>query len=270
MINHSIARAIGLFFSLALNLLSFWAVGQTEGEFFRSFDGTKIYYEVKGKGEPVLLIHGFIVNSESWKRTELYTDLLAAGYQVILLDQRGNGKSDKPQDPQAYEKDAEAKDIMALATQLGLADYHAVGYSRGAIIASRLLLMDSRVKSAVLGGMGSDFTNPDWPRRILFYRALMGEDVPELAGMVKYVQDSKLDQRALAYLQKEQPSTTPDEFKTVTKPVLVICGDQDADNGSSKELAAMVPRSLLVRTPGNHNNALRTREFSEAVRRFIK
>jgi len=64
------------------------------GAYFRSFDGTKIYYEVRGSGETVLLVHGFIVNGQSWKRTELYKDLLIAGYKVIILDQRGNGISD--------------------------------------------------------------------------------------------------------------------------------------------------------------------------------
>ena len=84
------------------------------GAYFKSFDGTKIYYEVRGSGETVLLVHGFIVNGQSWKRTELYKDLLTAGYKVIILDQRGNGFSDKPHDSTAYDNDAEAKDIMAL------------------------------------------------------------------------------------------------------------------------------------------------------------
>src|SRR4051812_40588120 len=106
------------------------------GRFFTSFDKTKIYYEVKGKGEPVILVHGFIVNGQSWKQTALYGDLINAGYKVIILDQRGNGQSDKPHDSTAYESDAEAKDIMALANELKLKTYSAVGYSRGSIIVS--------------------------------------------------------------------------------------------------------------------------------------
>jgi hypothetical protein len=62
--------------------------------------------------------------------------------------------------------------------------------------------MDSRIKKAVLGGMGADFTDPEWPRRKMFYRALMGESVPELEGAVKRVKENGLDQLALAYLQK--------------------------------------------------------------------
>src|SRR6187551_3581607 len=104
------------------------------GRFLTSFDSTKIYYEVRGTGDAVVLVHGFIVNGQSWKRTELYKNLLEEGYKVIILDQRGNGFSDKPHDSTAYDNDAEAKDIMALMNLLKIKKYSAVGYSRGSII----------------------------------------------------------------------------------------------------------------------------------------
>lgn len=241
-----------------------------QDKFFTSFDGTKLYYDVKGKGYPVVLVHGFISTSESWTRSPLYADLITNGYKVIILDQRGNGKSDKPHDLKAYENDAEAKDIIGLMKYLEIKRYAAVGYSRGSIITSRLLVLDKNVSVAVLGGMGSAFTNPNWPRRELFYRALSGEPVEELAGMVKYVQESGRDQQALAYLQKAQPSTSPEELKKVKKPVLVICGDQDEDNGSSKELSEMIPNSVYKRVPGKHNDTAQSKDFSNEVITFLK
>src|SRR6185436_9507437 len=171
------------------------------GAYFKSFDGTNIYYEVRGTGEPVLLVHGFIVNGQSWKRTELYKDLLTQGYKVIILDQRGNGFSDKPHDSTAYDNDAEAKDIMGLMKHLKIKKYSAVGYSRGSIIVARLLALDKSIKKAVMGGMGAEFTNPERPRRIMFYHALRGDSVPELKAMVDNVKKQGLDQQALAYLQ---------------------------------------------------------------------
>src|SRR5258705_6978718 len=85
-----------------------------DSNYFSSFDGTKIYYEVRGEGKPVLLVHGFMGNSSGWKSGALYPNLLKRGYKVIVLDMRGNGKSGKPHDTTAYENDAEAKDIMKL------------------------------------------------------------------------------------------------------------------------------------------------------------
>ena len=240
------------------------------GSFFKSFDSTKIYYEVRGTGDAIVLVHGFIVNGQSWKRTELYKDLVAQGYKVIILDQRGNGFSDKPHEPEAYENDAEAKDIMALLKVLDIKKYSAVGYSRGAIIVSRLLVLDKTIQKGVIGGMGAEFTNPEWPRRIMFYKALSGEPVPELEAMVQNVKKQGLDQQALAYLQKAQPSTSKEEIAKIKQPVLIICGDKDADNGSSKELADLFKHPVYKITPGDHGGASRTKEFSTEVISFLK
>jgi pimeloyl-ACP methyl ester carboxylesterase len=243
----------------------------TDTASFKSFDGTKIFYDVKGDGEPVILIHGFIVTSDSWKNAQLYNDLLSSGFRVVTLDLRGNGRSGKPHDPEAYENDAEAMDVMILADRLGFVNYSVIGYSRGAIIASRLLVKDKRVKAAVLGGMGADFTDPKWPRRQMFYKALIGESVPELEGLVKRVKDDPaLDRLALAYMQKGQPSTTQAEFKKNKIPVLVICGDKDEDNGSSKDLAGLIPGSTYKRVPGVHNDAARSQEFSSETIVFLR
>ena len=240
------------------------------GSFFKSFDSTKIYYEVRGTGDAVVLVHGFIVNGQSWKRTELYKELVAQGYKVIIPDQRGNGFSDKPHEPEAYENDAEAKDIIALLKLLGIKKYAAVGYSRGAIIVSRLLVLDKTIKKGVMGGMGAEFTNPEWPRRIMFYKALSGEPVPELEAMVQNVKKQGLDQQALAYLQKAQPSTSKVELAKIKQPVLIICGDKDSDNGSAKELADLFKHPVYKVTPGDHGGASRTKEFSTEVISFLK
>lgn len=237
---------------------------------FPSFDGTVISFQVKGSGHPVFLIHGFSSNGNSWRNGLLYPELLASGFQVIMPDLRGNGRSDKPHKPEAYAGDAEAKDIIMLADLLGFKKYSIAGYSRGSIIASRVLVLDERVDQAVLGGMGSDFTNPEWPRRIMFYEALIGKPVKELEGMVKRINDTGLDQLALAYSQKGQPSTSKEEFSKVKTPVLVICGSEDEDNGSSKALAAMIPGATYTRVPGNHGNTSRSKDFSVAVTGFLK
>ncbi|MBC7745039.1 MAG: alpha/beta hydrolase [Flavobacterium sp.] len=241
-----------------------------DSNYFSSFDGTRIYYEVRGKGKPVLLVHGFIVNSNSWKRTALYFDLLNNGYQVILLDMRGNGKSGKPHIATAYENDAEAKDITLLMDILKVKHYSAVGYSRGSIITSRLLLLDKRIQKAALGGMGLDFTNPEWPRRILFYKALMGDSIPELKGVVNYVQSQGFDQLALAYLQKSQPSTSKEILGKFKQPIMVICGADDSDNGSAEDLSKVFPNGSFATVPGDHNHASATPEFSIKILDFLK
>jgi pimeloyl-ACP methyl ester carboxylesterase len=268
---HTIIITVILFSTNSFGALAQETNGSpTAKTFFTSFDGVKLYYEVKGTGDPVVLIHGFIVTGETWKKTVLYKELLNDGFKVITLDMRGNGKSDKPHDPAAYKNDAEAKDIMGLTKMLGIKRYSVVGYSRGAIIASRLVIRDKNVTKAVIGGMGTGFTNPEWPRRKMFYRALMGDSVPELAAMVKNVQAAGLDQLALAYLQNAQPSSSPQELKAIKKPVLVICGSEDEDNGSGMELSKLIPGATFATVPGNHGAAVGTPEFSKDVIEFLK
>jgi pimeloyl-ACP methyl ester carboxylesterase len=209
-------------------------------------------------------------SGENWKRKPLYGDLLLKGYKVITLDQRGNGKSDKPHTDEAYANDAEAKDIMSLLKFLKIGKYRAIGYSRGSIIAARLLVLDNNITAAVLGGMGDGFTNPEWPRRILLYRALSGEDVPELKAAMDNVTRSGLDRTALMYMQKHQPSTSPSQLGLLKQKVLIISGDEDNDNGSVEALGKMIPNSKIIRVPGVHNTAWSTNLFAEAVMKFLE
>ncbi len=238
--------------------------------FYTAPDGVRIYYETHGTGYPILLVHGFMGNCQSWKTSELYASLQAAGYQVILVDLRGNGISGRPKGCGGYANDAEAKDLMGIITALDIHRYTALGYSRGSIIAARLLVLDERVEQAVIGGMGTDFTNPDWPRRVMFYKALSGENVPELADMVANVKKNKMDINSLACQQKEQPSTSIETLATVRKRVLVICGDKDSDNGKAKQLSEVFAQSSFVTVPGDHGQAAQTAEFANAVLEWLK
>jgi pimeloyl-ACP methyl ester carboxylesterase len=242
----------------------------TDSGFYASFDSTKIYYEVRGEGKPVVLVHGFIVDGSSWRQSDLMRDLVANGFKVIVPDLRGNGRSGKPHNETAYAHDAEAKDIIGLMQHLNLKNYDAVGYSRGSIIVSRLLVLDKELHKAVLGGMGDGFTDPEWPRRIMFYEALSGKPVKELEGMVNSVKQRGLDTLVLAWLQKYQPSTGPAALKKIKQKVLVISGDKDLDNGSPEQLSKMFQSATLVFVPGEHNRTSGTKEFSGAVVSFLK
>ncbi len=239
---------------------------------FKSFDGTQIHYEVQGKGRPVLLLHGFIVNSTMWKRGALITSLVEAGFEVINVDLRGNGLSDRPHALSAYENDAELKDVIALMKHLGHTKYDVVGYSRGAILVARLLTIDKNIKAAVMGGMGTDFTNPQWARRKMFEEAFAGKAhlYPETQGAINYAKTSGADTLVMSLLQKFQPVTTQKQLKKVKKPVLVIAGDEDKDNGNAADLAKLFPNATLSIVKGNHNNTAATPAFAESIVKFLK
>ena len=253
-------------------LIAFGVRAQTDREpLFTSFDGTKIHYDVVGAGKPVVLLHGFITNGESWKRAPVRQALVDAGFKVVTLDLRGNGQSDKPHTADAYQDNAELKDVMSLMKFLGLTNYDVVGYSRGAILTAKLMTMDRQVRRAVMGGMSIDFSDPNWYRRRNFYEALTKPGShPELLPAVERAKKSGADTVALARMQEFQPVTTRAELGKITVPLLVVNGDQDTDNGNPQTLVDAVPGAKLVVVPGNHGEAMRTPEFAKAVVDFLR
>ena len=75
----------------------------------------ELYYEDRGAGRPVVLIHGLLQDCRSWERQ--VGSLLAAGYRVISYDRRGFGRSSRPVD--GYDFDTLASDLDALIAHLG-------------------------------------------------------------------------------------------------------------------------------------------------------
>lgn len=118
--------------------------------------GVPIRYVQTGKGEPVLLIHGFGGRLEFWLGTGITAALTTAGLAVVAYDSRGHGESGKPHDPAHY-VDEEVKDAIRLLDHLSIGRAHVVGYSRGAEIASRAVTQyPNRFRSVSLGGWGID------------------------------------------------------------------------------------------------------------------
>jgi non-heme chloroperoxidase len=87
----------------------------------------EIYYEDRGTGKPVVLIHGWPLSGASWERQS--AALLAAGYRVITYDRRGFGRSTQPST--GYDYDTLARDTFELFEALDLHDAALVGFSMG-------------------------------------------------------------------------------------------------------------------------------------------
>ena len=121
-------------------------------------DNVNIAYEVHGNGEPILLIHGFASNIRiNWQSTG-WIDLLAkAGRQVIAIDNRGHGNSDKPHDPVRYTSPEMARDSSRLIEHLGHEKVDVMGYSMGARLSAMLGIHHAdQVRSLVLGGLAGN------------------------------------------------------------------------------------------------------------------
>jgi non-heme chloroperoxidase len=110
----------------------------------------EIHYEDHGSGQPVVLIHGYPLNGNSWERQE--RELLTKGFRVISYDRRGFGRSSQP--TVGYDYDTFAADLNALLKHLDLNDIVLVGFSMGTGEVTRYLgsYGSARVRKAALLG----------------------------------------------------------------------------------------------------------------------
>ena len=95
-------------------------------------NGVKIRYVTVGTGEPIVLIHGWMGDSSMWGQDWAGNTKLkgADGFQVIALDCRGHGKSEKPHDPAKYGPEL-AADVVRLLDHLKLEKAHLIGRLHG-------------------------------------------------------------------------------------------------------------------------------------------
>lgn len=115
----------------------------------------ELYYEDRGTGQPVVLIHGWPLSGASWEKQT--TALLAAGFRVITYDRRGFGRSDQPST--GYNYDTFAADLKVLLETLELTDVILVGFSMGTGEVTRYLgkFGSERVSKAVVIGVVPPF-----------------------------------------------------------------------------------------------------------------
>lgn len=115
-------------------------------------DGVRIHYEIEGDGPPLVLQHGLLSSLESWRRRG-YVERFAPKYQCILVDSRGHGESDKPDDLEAYELRTRVVDIASVLHDAGVETAHYMGYSMGGWMGYGIsIYMPQRFRSLTIGG----------------------------------------------------------------------------------------------------------------------
>ena len=112
-----------------------------------------IYYETVGQGPPILFIHGLGSSTRDWA---YQVDFFARNFQVVTIDVRGHGRSDKPVGP--YSIPLFTKDVSGLIHALGIIPAHIVGISMGGMIAFQLAVSQpDLVKSLVIVNATPEF-----------------------------------------------------------------------------------------------------------------
>jgi pimeloyl-ACP methyl ester carboxylesterase len=218
-------------------------------------DGCQIHYEVRGDGDPLLLLHGGLGAGTDWQH--VFPDD-PIGFRVILPDMRGHGRSTNPSGEFTFRQ--AALDVFALLDRLGVASVKAIGLSGGGITLLHMsTLQPSRIASMVLvsappyfpaqaRAVQANFTEemlPETERRAMRRRHVHGED--QIRALVRQTRGFASNHRDVSF--------TPSLLSLISAETLIVFGDRDFlyPVGIAFELHAAIARSFLWVVPnGGH------------------
>ena len=238
---------------------------------FESFDGTRLALHRAGEGRPLILLHGLFSSAEmnwiKWGHAQLIAEY---GYEVLMLDFRVHGESASPREPEAYPQNVLVRDVAALVEHLALEDYDLGGFSLGARTSLHAVahgvLEPARL---IVGGMGTAGLG-EWAKRSAFFKRVIDEFEAIPRGdpayfSMQFLKSQGVNRVAARLLLDTMPDLDLAMLANVTMPTLVVCGDEDRDNGSAEELAALLPDATYVEVPGTHMGSVTKPDLGQAM-----
>lgn len=248
--------------------------------FIETSDHVRLFYNDWGTGKPVVLIHGWPLNSDMWEYNAMA--LAESGHRVIAYDRRGFGRSDQPWN--GYDYDTLAADLKAVLDGLDLRGATLVGFSMGGGEVARYLATygTERVAKAALIAAVTPYLlktpeHPNGADKSLFdgFVTELKKDRPAFltgfgkqffgAGMLNFSVSSEILQWAQGLALQGSPKATVDcvrafsetdfraDMAAFTIPTLIIHGSKDETvppEISGREAAKLVPSAKYVEYDG--------------------
>ena len=233
-------------------------------------NGIKIWYASFGRGEPVLLIHGGLANSNYWGHQ---VRALLKHYRVVVMDSRGHGRSSRNEQPYGY--DLMASDVLALMDHLGIKKAAIVGWSDGAIIGLDIAMHHpERVSRLFAFAANSDPSGvADIAKSDVFnaYIERAGEEYKRLSPTPT---EYKSFVEQITKMWETQPNWTEADLAAIKVPTWIV--DADHDEAIKREntefMAAHIPGAgLLIQPNVSHFSFVQDPEqFTNDVLHFLE
>jgi pimeloyl-ACP methyl ester carboxylesterase len=237
-------------------------------------NGIDLHYLDRGKGEPLLLVHGFGLCAAQWGSI---ADALSHDYRLIIPDLRGHGWSTGSAN--SFTSLQSSRDITALLNSLGLRHVRAIGESAGGIVLLHLATREpDRISSMVL--VGAAHRLPDQAREIL-----RGTTMETLPGAVRDMWRScavrgenqmrgLVDRFRSAATNIDDVNFSAAQLHTIRTRTLIVQGDRDLlfPVEIPVEMYRGIPNSELWIVPGGDHVPIfgdREAEFLRIVRKFL-
>jgi pimeloyl-ACP methyl ester carboxylesterase len=223
----------------------------------------KIFYEVEGDGPPLVILYGLTGSIETMHQSG-YVAALKDDHQLILVDARGHGASDKPHNPEAYNLVWMVEDVIAVLDALKIDKAHFLGYLMGGWInLGTAKYAPDRVLSLIIGGYGPmnewrteernaflDLFSNGMEHFLEVFGEMFGKWwTPQIKAIVK---SNDLD-ALIALVSAKDFIALPgleDLLPTVTVPCLFYIGEEDEGYPRQKACIERMPNATLVSFPG--------------------
>lgn len=253
----------------------------------------RVVYLDRGAGEPVLLIHGFGLDKDSWS---VFARYIPDRYRVIAPDLPGFGESTRS-GVASYDVRAQAARVLAFADALGLARFHLAGSSLGGSIAARIAIdHPERVRSLMLADSGGVpaphptevaramaagrnpliITSPDDVDRVL---GLTFMKPPGIPGFIKRsvgaqaVARLAFNQKVFADLAAHPDDALAADLSRIKAPTLVMWGDHDlvTDVSTADVMTSAIPgaQKVLLESCGHLPPMERPEDAANLYLRFL-
>lgn len=237
--------------------------GRTE-----TVNGIEMYYEIRGEGEPLVLLHGGGGAGVHW-------DLVFAeppeGYRLVIPDLRGHGRSTNP--ATKLEIRQLALDVFALLDRLGIERFKTIGLSLGA----KTLLHMATQQPERIEAMVTASATPYFPEPA---RAIMTQLTPENRSDAEWEQMRQWHRHGDEQIRKlwmqmnafkdsyDDMAFTPPHLSTITARTLIVHGDRDPlyPVHLAFEMYAAIPRSYLWIVPNGGHGPI----FGDMAPRFVE
>jgi pimeloyl-ACP methyl ester carboxylesterase len=212
-------------------------------------DGARIWYSTHGSGRPVILLHGGLGHSGNWGYQ--VPALLDAGYQAVLIDSRGHGRSTRDSRPFGYE--LMASDVLDVMDTLHLDTAALVGWSDGACTA---LVMAMTAPARTMGvfyfACNMDPSGAKQPiddtlaLTRCFHRH--SEDYAQLSATPDQFREFV---EAVGLMQRTQPNASAYDLAAIRVPVFIVHSQHDEfiRREHAEYLARTIPRAQLIILP---------------------
>jgi len=233
-------------------------------------NGAQIWYATYGSGLPVILLHGGLGHSGNWGYQ--VPALLRSGYQVVVIDSRGHGRSTRDARPFTYE--LMASDVLAVMDTLNIEKAALVGWSDGACTA---LVLASNDPSRVAGVFffACNMT-PSGTKEIEFgpiLKRCFSRHVKDYARLSATPDQFDEFSEAVGLMQRTQPNYSAHDLAQINVPVAIVQSEHDEfiKREHAEYLARSIPNAEFIYLPDvSHFAPLqRPEQFNAAILAFL-